>query len=74
MNKLILASVSGLALMGLAACSDTDGTTTQAVPDQMEPMEQPAAPNAVPPAPTEPATPNTAPTTPPTAPTVPPVE
>lgn len=33
MKKLILASVSGIALMGLAACSDTDGTTTQALPD-----------------------------------------
>jgi len=38
MKKLILASVSGIALMGLAACSDTDGTTTQALPDD------PAAP------------------------------
>lgn len=70
MNKLILASVSGLALMGLAACSDTDETTTQAVPDQVQPMEEPAQPNAVPPAPAEPTTP----ATPPTAPTVPPVE
>ena len=38
MKKLILASVSGIALMGLAACSDTDETTTQAVPE--EPMTQ----------------------------------
>ena len=29
MKKLILACVSGVALMGLAACSDTDGTTTR---------------------------------------------
>ncbi len=65
MNKLILASVSGIALMGLAACSDTDGTTTQAVPEQVQPMEEPAAPNVTPPAPAEPATPPTAPTVPP---------
>lgn len=59
MKKLILASASAVALMGLAACSDTDGTTTQAVPDQVQPMEQqPAEPNA---APTEPTTPPAAP-------------
>jgi len=58
MKKLILASASAIALMGLAACSDTDGTTTQAVPDETQPMEQ--APSAIPP--TEPATP---PATPP---------
>lgn len=67
MNKLILASVSGIALMGLAACSDTDESTTQAVPEQVQPMEQPTAPNATPPAPAEP-------TTPPAAPNVPPVD
>ncbi len=51
MKKLILASVSGIALMGLAACSDTDGTTTQSVPSEQEaPMAQP-----------EPTTPPTAP-------------
>lgn len=51
MKKLIIASVSGIALMGLAACSDTDGTTTQAVPDGGDPaiqqeqdMIQPAEP------------------------------
>ncbi len=42
MKKLILASVSGIALMGLAACSDTDGTTTQAVPNEPAPMTQDA--------------------------------
>ena len=46
MKKLILASLSGIALMGLAACSDTDDTTTQAVPEQApatqpDPMAQP---------------------------------
>lgn len=61
MRKLILASVSGVALLGLAACSDsTDGTTTQAIPDQDPMVEQPAQP-VVPPAepaqPTEPAQP-----------------
>ena len=51
MKKLILASVSGIALMGLAACNDTDGTTTQSVPSEQEaPMAQP-----------EPTTPPTAP-------------
>lgn len=56
MKKLILASASGIALMGLAACSDTDGTTTQAVPEYEQPMEQ--QPDAAPldPAP-EPADP-----------------
>ena len=54
MKKLILASASALALMGLAACSDTDGTTTQAVPDQVPPAEQPAQPEATPPAQPEP--------------------
>ena len=41
MKKLILASVSAIALMGLAACSDTDGTTTQAVPEGEPTMIQP---------------------------------
>lgn len=50
MKKLILASVSGIALMGLAACSDTDGTTTQAVPEQEAPMAQPEPTPAPPPA------------------------
>lgn len=57
MKKLILASVSAVALMGLAACSDTDGTTTQAVPDDVPPVEQPAQPEATPPAPAQPAPP-----------------
>ena len=49
MKKLILASVSGIALMGLAACSDTDGTTTQAVPEYEQPMgTEPAQPDAAP--------------------------
>lgn len=55
MKKLILASVSGIALMGLAACSDTDGTTTQSVPDAPATTSQPDAAPA--PAPMEPAAP-----------------
>jgi negative regulator of sigma E activity len=45
MRKLILATVSAAALFGVAACSDTDNTTTQAVE---------------PPATNEPATPQSA--------------
>lgn len=60
MKKLILGFASAIAMIGLAACSDTDGTTTQAVPDQSQPMEQ--APSAVPPAADEPTMP---PVTPP---------
>ena len=42
MKKLILASVSALALFGVAACSDSaDNTTTQSV---NPPVEKPAAP------------------------------
>lgn len=45
MKKLILASVSAIALFGVAACSDTDGTTTQSVPDATttEPATPPAS-------------------------------
>jgi hypothetical protein len=52
MKKLILASVSALALFGVAACSDngTDTTTTQSTnPPATEPMT-PATPEATPPA------------------------
>ena len=52
MKKLILASVSGLALMGLAACSDTDDTTTQGLPpEQDSPMVQPEPTDPAQPAP-----------------------
>jgi len=44
MNKIILASVSSLALLGLAACSDTDSTTTQST----QPEVQETAPTVVP--------------------------
>ena len=52
MKKLILASVSALALFGVAACSDsTDNTTTQSTtpPPAEQPMA-PATPEATPPA------------------------
>jgi hypothetical protein len=53
MKNLILASVSALALLGVAACSDsgTDNTTTQSTnpPGAEQPM-QPATPDAAPPA------------------------
>lgn len=44
MKKIILASVSSLALLGLAACSDTDTTTTQST----EPEIQETAPTVAP--------------------------
>jgi hypothetical protein len=46
MKKIILASVSALALFGVAACSDTDGTTTQSVPEPA--MNEPATPTTPP--------------------------
>lgn len=57
MKKLILASLSGLALLTAAACSDgTDNTTTQSVqpPADEQPMRtEPAAPEAAPSAPAD---------------------
>ena len=53
MNKLLLAYATAIADVGLAACSDTDNTTTQSV-DQPA-VEQPAAPDATPVEPTAPA-------------------
>ena len=47
MRKLILASVSAIALFGVAACSDTDGTTTQSV--------EPPAEETTPTTPTDPS-------------------
>jgi hypothetical protein len=66
MKKLILASVSALALLGVAACSDSgkDNTTTQSTnpPASEQPMK-PAAPadNSTKPAEPAPATPAPAP-------------
>ena len=60
MKKLVLASVSALALLTVAACSDSaDNTTTQSVPETTTtepapaPME-PASPPAAEPAPAQP--------------------
>ncbi|HHZ10062.1 MAG TPA: hypothetical protein GX405_14930 [Rhizobiales bacterium] len=57
MNKLILVSLSALALLAVAACSDgTDDTTTRSVqPPASEPQldAAPAEPQAVPSAPAE---------------------
>lgn len=53
MRKIILASVSALALLGVAACSDSgkDNTTTQSTnPPATEQPTAPAAPEAKPPA------------------------
>jgi ABC-type oligopeptide transport system substrate-binding subunit len=52
MKKVLAASLVGLGLLGLAACSDTDETTTQGVaPSPQE--DQTTAPSATP---TEPDT------------------
>ncbi|WP_256751097.1 hypothetical protein [Mesorhizobium sp. Mes31] len=66
MKKLILASVSALALLGVAACSDSgkDNTTTQSTnPPAAEQPMKPAAPadNSTKPAEPAPATPAPAP-------------
>ncbi len=48
MKKLIAVSAAGFAMLGLAACSDVDETTTQTVPaEQTTPM----APSTTAPAP-----------------------
>lgn len=60
MKKLLLGFASAIAMIGLAACSDTDETTTQAVPGgEVQPLDQ--TPDAVPPVPGEPVTPSVAP-------------
>ncbi|TIL90967.1 MAG: hypothetical protein E5Y65_10930 [Mesorhizobium sp.] len=60
MKKLILASVSALALLGVAACSDSggDATTTQSTnpPANEQPMQP--APDATKPAEPAPAQPS----------------
>ncbi len=48
MKKLIAASVAGFALLGLAACSDVDETTTQTVPAEETTPIAPAAPAPAP--------------------------
>jgi hypothetical protein len=44
MKKIILASVSSIALLGLAACSDTDTTTTQSVQPEIQTTDPTMAP------------------------------
>jgi uncharacterized lipoprotein len=43
MKKFIVATASAIAVLGLAACSDSDGTTTQGLPPQDEQMQEPLA-------------------------------
>ncbi|MBN7757418.1 hypothetical protein JYP46_11375 [Nitratireductor aquimarinus] len=46
MKKFLAATVSGLALLGLAACSEGDNTTTQSIESEQQdttPMDAPAA-------------------------------
>ncbi len=52
MKKFALASASAIALLGLAACSDTDETTTQSTQPPVERVQpaSPAEPMATPPA------------------------
>lgn len=47
MKKIILASASAVALFALAACSDTDETTTQSTTPPVEQV-QPAQPGGAP--------------------------
>lgn len=42
MRKLLTAFVSGVALLGLAACDGGDNTTTQGIDQGSAPAEQPA--------------------------------
>lgn len=49
MKKIILASASAIAIMGLAACSDTDEVTTQGTPP-VTTAPAPMEPSATPPA------------------------
>lgn len=50
MKKVLIASASAIALLGLAACSENpDGTTTQSVPEPVETQPiAPAEPDAAP--------------------------
>lgn len=55
MRKLILASAAAVALFGVAACSDTDTSTTQSVEPPAQTTPAPSDP-AMTPAPQAPAT------------------
>ncbi len=50
MRKIVLASVSALALLTVAACSDTDNTTTQSIDGVEDQVPVTPAPQDVPPA------------------------
>jgi hypothetical protein len=54
MKKLILASAAAVALFGVAACSDTDNTTTQSIDEPAVTTPAPSDP-AMTPAPAAPA-------------------
>lgn len=57
MNKLILASAAAVALFWVAACSDTDTSTTQSVEPPAQTTPAPSDPSMTPaPAPEAPAT------------------
>jgi len=56
MKKLLIGSASAIALFGLAACSDTDESTTQGVPPATEQPAPSTPPAATPPSTTPPAT------------------
>lgn len=53
MSKILAGVFAGVALLGLAACGDTDSTTTQGVDGTTPPPA--VAPDATPPAATPPA-------------------
>ena len=55
MKKLILASAAAVALFGVAACSDTDTTTTQSVDPPATTTPAPADPAMSPTTPSAPA-------------------
>jgi hypothetical protein len=56
MKKLILASAAAVALFGVAACSDTDNTTTQSVEPPVQTVPAPSDPAMAPaPAPVAPS-------------------
>jgi len=40
MKKFVIGAASAVALLGLAACGDSDGTTTQSVPPQQDQLQQ----------------------------------
>ena len=51
MKKVLAGLVAGVALLGLAACGDTDSTTTQGVDGTVPPADTGAMPDPMAPAP-----------------------